>query len=322
MSCYYTVFGDRLTSSIPLPELRGVEPGDVRWRFQVVSELPEAQGEELLGEDPIYGNVTARLYRHSAGHRIRIDDTGTYDILSEGGEILWKPNPEPWWDFGRSHLIGRVLATSLQLAGTNTLHASAVEMADGVIGFIAPKHFGKSTLAMTLLRRGGRFVTDDSLSLDIEEGSVLARPGVQSLRVRPGDEDVERLLGRSVTEAPGRDGKVFLRPFHANDVLTDRRPVSALYFLSPRAPGGAGDPAERERVQGIPAALGLMGQTKIGGMLGPTFTEPLLDATATIVARVPVFKLSLVRDLDRLDQVVDHLVGWHGLPAGRTPAHG
>jgi hypothetical protein len=35
---------------------------------------------------------------------------------------------------------------------------------------------------------------------------------------------------------------------------------------------------------------------------------------AAIASAVPVYNLSIVRDLDRLPQVVDSIVEWHGLP--------
>src|SRR5690606_19296460 len=113
-----------------------------------------------------------------------------------------------------------------------SVHASAVSMDDGVIGFLAPKHFGKSTLAMTMYRAGAPFVTDDTLPI-IAGADVVARPGVHSLRVRVDDEGSTRLAGELSHLTPGRDGKIFLPPFPTGRVLRQPAPLAALYFLRP-----------------------------------------------------------------------------------------
>jgi hypothetical protein len=318
---YYEAFGNRLASTIPLPELRPTEQGPFDWRFRVVERLEKAEDVQPLGEEPIYGSVSARLMRHSRGYRIEIDDTGVFDLADNLREIRWQPTADPWWDFGRSHLIGRVLGTALQLAGTITLHASAVEMEDGVVGFLAPKHFGKSTLAMMLFQAGARFVTDDSLAVDHEDG-VRARPGIQSLRVRVDDPNVERLVGPDATATPGRDGKAFLPPFPADRVMGDPSAISGLYFLRPEAPSSFDGIVERRRLPGVAAAIRLMGETKIGAMLGGGFAPALLEAVTAIASSVPVYELSIVRDIDAMPEVVERLVGWHGLAAAsRSLAH-
>lgn len=310
----YSAFGHRLRSTIPLPELRPAEPGPVRWSFSVVDDLPEPEAAELVGEEHIYGSVSAKLFRHAAGHRIRIDDTGTYDLLAGGAEIRWQPNPDPWWDFGRSHLIGRVLATSLQLAGTVTFHASAVELRDGVVAFLAPKHFGKSTLAMTLVRAGARFVTDDSLAVECRR-APLALPGIQSLRVCGDDAAAARILGLEAARPPGRDGKVVLPPLPREQTLEAPARLAALYFLLPLRPAAGVPAAERAALPGILAAVRLVGQAKIGAMLGSTFAAALLDGASAVASAVPAYELAVVRDIDRLPELVDRLVEWHGLPA-------
>lgn len=313
MSPYcYSVFGHRLSSSIPLPELRSADPGAVRWTFEVVDSLPEPGPLELLGWEALYGSVSARLYRHAGGHRITIGDTGSYDLLDGGARILWQPRRDPWWDFGRGHLIGRVLATSLQLAGTLTLHGSAVEMSGGVVGFLAPKYFGKSTLAMMLHRAGARFVSDDSLPMTVG-AQVLASPGVHSLRVRHDEAEADSPWLGSIVGESGRDGKVTLPPLPEDRVLLEPASLSALYFLSPVQPDRAPEPARRVPLPATHAAMGLVSQTKIAAMLGSGFAGEILETAISIASAVPVYQLSIVRDLARLPDVVERLAEWHGL---------
>lgn len=312
---YFWVFGQRLSSNISFPELRSAPSGPVRWRFRVVEDLPPARRAVLLGEEPIYASVAARLFRHDGGYRIEVDDTGVFDLTEEGGSIRWMPRDDPWWDFGRSHLIGRVLTTSLQLAGVVTLHGSAVELGDGVVGFLGPKHFGKSTLAMRLVESGARLVTDDALPVDLSDGSVRVLPGIQSFRVS--EDDLDRTpswLGRP--GPTGRDGKVILPPLPTGQVTGRPSALSSLYFLNPPDPSRGPAAVCRRASPQVPSTVRLLSQMKIASMLGSGFACSLLDAAADITSMVPSYELSIVRDLERLPEVVDRLLEWHGVGDG------
>jgi hypothetical protein len=169
---------------------------------------------------------------------------------------------------------------------------------------------------MMLFRSGARFVTDDSLPIRTDR-PILALPGIQSLRVRAGDQGGERPLGEVVAGTPGRDGKIFLEPFPLQRVMNAPGEVSALYFLKPVPPGTA-HAAERTRVPSVPASIRLLSGAKIGAMLGSGFAPALLESTGSIASSVPIYDLRIVRDLDQLPAVVEQLVTWHGLPDQAT----
>jgi hypothetical protein len=304
---HYSAFGSRLASDLEFPELRPLDVGPSRWSFRVVEALPEMVDPAALGEEAIYGDVKARLLRHSRGHRIEVCDTGSFEILS-GGEILWRPTDEPWWDFGRGHLLGRVLATALFLEGIHTLHGSAVQFEDGVVGFLAPKFTGKSTLALHLCRGGAALVTDDSLPVEITPEGVLAHPGVHSIRLRTMEEAGE------ATESTGRDGK-----FRLTDLPMDRRmeepsPLRVLYFLRSVQENEGGVAVRRAPLPGPLQAMRLLAFAKIGEMLGTAGKRFLFESAVALSERVRVEELTVVRDHQRLPEVVEQLLSWHGGP--------
>jgi hypothetical protein len=306
---HYLAFGSRLASELEFPELRPVGAGPARWTFRVVDHLPEMRGPIPCGEEAIYGDVKARLLRHGKAHRIEVCDTGAFELLPEG-EIHWLPTAEPWWDFGRGHLLGRVLATALYLEGIHTLHGSAVKCGDGVIGFLAPKFTGKSTLALHLCRAGASLVTDDSLPVQITPDEVLAHPGVHTIRLRTMEE-----AGAS-TESTGRDGK-----FRVTDLPTDGRaevpsPLRMLYLLRSVQHNEGGAAVVRATLPGPLRAMRLLAFAKIGEMLGPEAGPFLFESAATLSDRVPVEELLVVRDHDRLPEAVEQLLAWHGGPDG------
>lgn len=305
---FYHLFGDRLRSGLAFPELRPAEPGPARWTFDVVEKLADRDGE-VLGEELIYAEVRARLLRHEAGHRIEVDDTGRFDILP-GGHVTWAPLGDPWWDFGRGHFLGRVMATVLHLEGLHTLHGSAVETPDGVVGFLAPKFTGKSTLALHLCREGAALVTDDSLPVEQRADGIYAHPGVHSIRVRSATEVDESV------EPTGRDGKFRLTDIPAEHRMERPAPLSTLYILRSVMENPGNEAAVRTAIPGPLRAMRLLAHAKIGEMLGPSAAPVLFERAAALTRGVKVEELAVVRDRARLPEVVERILAWHGTGAG------
>lgn len=315
---HFALFGGVIRSSIGLPELRPVDSGSWDWGFHLVDGMEAAQDPRLLGTTRLYAEVFSRVYAHAAGFRVEVDDTGVFDLSTDGRSIRHRPRPDPWWDFSRAHLLGQVLAIALQLQHTLTLHASAVETGDGVVAFLAPKHFGKTSLALTLTAHGARFVTDDMLPLRSDQ-LPMALPGVPSLRVRADQEGakvlVQQAFGNAIQlSAPGRDLKIRTPPLPPERTLTKPRRLAALYLLGPVREGQGGNPLERIRLHGPEATTSVLGQTKIGGILGRDFAPQLLRQVAGIVGKTPTYRLRIIRDLSLLPQVAETLLAWHGRP--------
>jgi len=304
---FYHLFGDRLRSGLPFPELRPAEPGPARWTFDVVDQLP-AHACEALGEEVIYADVRARLLRHAAGHRVDVDDTGGFDILP-GGHVTWAPLEDPWWDFGRGHFLGRVMATVLHLDGVHTLHGSAVETAEGVVGFLAPKFTGKSTLALHLCREGAALVTDDSLPVESRADGIYAHPGVHSIRLRSATEVDESV------ESTGRDGKFRLTDIPAEHRMERPSRLSTLYILRSVTENPGSEAVVRTPIPGPMRVMRLLAHAKIGQMLGPSASLPLFEWAATLTRGVNVEELAVVRDRARLPEVVERIMEWHGTGA-------
>jgi len=313
----YEIFGRLIASGIELPELAGAAGGEPHWSFTVDHSLPERPDGPLLGEDPLYDDIVARLYEAPDGGRwIHVADTGTFHISADTHRIRWRPNPDPWWDFGRGHLMGRVLATAMHMEGILTLHGSAVVAEGRAIAFLAPKFSGKSTLALALTRAGARLLTDDSLPVTLApDGPVLACPGVHSVRLTL---ESRRALDIRPDAEPNREGKVVIPDPVPGRTARDPAPLSAIYFVTPEESTPGCPAIRRDRLGSVEGTLLLQGQTKIGAMLGPSAAGDLLNRSAAVVARVPTWRLRVVRDFNRLDEVVEGLMDRHLAPA----AHG
>ncbi|MBA3346536.1 MAG: hypothetical protein H0T44_14770 [Gemmatimonadales bacterium] len=312
MRCY-SVFGGCLCSDLPFPELSELAPSRPTWQLLTERKLPAPSPGEYLGQDQVVGPVAVRLYRSAGGYSLRFDDTGTFEVSADGSSISWFAGMREPDDAVRIDVLGRVLALAMHGGGTFCLHGSAVALGGRAVAFLAPKFHGKSTLALALARAGGQLVTDDTLAVD-PGPSPSIRPGIQSVRLW-GD-SAQRLAGHCAAEQPAGAKGAF-------DVLGDSRllrhraPLDAIYLLSPVASPAAA-PARRQRLQAVPAALALIRHAKLGPLLGRREVERVLGWGATLARDTPVYLLKVVRDFDRLQDVVDQIMTWH--PGAGAPA--
>lgn len=312
----YRVYGSLLESDFEFPGLLSVAAEDAavppRWRLQRHDALAPMRDARLLGADPLYRDVQARLYEHTDGWRVCVDDTGEFDLTADG-HIVAAPRPDAWDDFVRSHLLGRVLATALFRDGWLPFHASAVSTREGVIAFLGPKGVGKSSLATAFVAAGAPLVTDDTLPVE-PSTPPMAWPGIHLLRVKP---DAREAVALDATGTETREGKREIAVTDERLREERARPLAALFLLAPIT-----DDARSEAATSLPfspalGAAALVPHVKGAQMLGRESAAPLLARLATLVHLVPVNRLSVVRDLQRLPDVVASVLERYGGPAPR-----
>ncbi|HEX6249872.1 MAG TPA: hypothetical protein VFZ56_00405 [Gemmatimonadaceae bacterium] len=304
---FYEIFGGILESELEFPELRPTRPGVADWIIRTTDSPVPAGSAESIGWDAVEPDVRVQAYRLAGGYRLKFDDTGVFDVSSDGREISWRPSPSADERAARLDLTGRVLALALHLGGCLCLHASAVSIGGRAIAFLAPKGSGKSTLAVALERAGAELMSDDIVPVELRP-APMARPGAHSVRMF---RDTAAMLGMhidfaldsSTSKPMFRDSAIGRRRVHA-------APLDALYLLSsvsaPDAP-----PVHRKRLSEPAAVTRVLGQTKIGVLLGGPEAAAVLHRTADLVSSVPVYELEVARDFSRLDDVVGTFFAWH-----------
>lgn len=291
---------------------------DRPWTLAIRDGPPEPPDGPLLGEDTVEEGVSVRLYRDGTGLRLVYEDTGAFRVSKDGSSVVWwPPGGTVAEGDARLDVLGRVLPLALHQAGLLTLHGSAVETAEGAVGFLGAKGAGKSTLALRLCRSGARLLTDDALPVDAGP-PARALPGVPRLRVR---EDVAEAEGLPDGGAGGaRNGRRLVAP--EAGVAGAPSPLSALYLLSPVPPDRDDEDVRRERLRGPRAALAVMGQLKLGPILDGWAADELLSRCVRLVEGVPVHRLEVPRDLGRLGEVESFLREHHGDLPVEPPAVG
>ncbi len=355
----YRVFGGRLRSEWSFPGLptgrSGEAPEAPDGDSSPLYELRRAAGRpgssaregssgesELLGEESLGQNGTLLLHRVGGRLRLTHEPGGTYDIHPDAGVIEWRPSGagDPG-GVARSIVLARALPVLLHGRGMLPLHAGGVAVGGEAVGFMAPKGFGKSTLALMMATRGASLLSDDTLPLETE-GELLGWPGEGRLKVW---DDAARELGVPLPDRPplatlgpsetasGEEKRKYLLTVRdAPSLRTASRPypVAALYLLVPspaedappddgRGSGRAAEPPERLRLSAVDASLALVACAKIAPLLHGADAPMLLERATRAAERVPVYAVRVPRGLSRLQAVADALEGWHPEPESAVP---
>jgi hypothetical protein len=172
------------------------------------------------------GRLAMTVDRQGGEYRIWAEDHGLYRLSPTDGRLHCAPPAGvPAWRWQRV-LLGNVLPLAAVLAGHEALHASAVDIEGRAVGFVARSGAGKTSLAMSLVRRGAGFVCDDVLALDTgPDGGLQAHPGPGLSNLRP---EEARRPANAAFKVLGRDDD-------GMRVMLTRRehplPLDRLYFV-------------------------------------------------------------------------------------------
>jgi hypothetical protein len=246
------------------------------------------------------------MTRTDDGLRLEFDDTGSFDISGRGSDITWYPAPGSDPELVRIDILGRVLAAAAHEQGILCLHGSAVSIAGRAIAFLAPKGFGKSTLATSLVANGARLLTDDTLPVDPSTG--MARPGVHSVRLL---NDTATHFGELGEGRLGLSDKQTFNSIPDPMVEEDAVPLAALYLLVPRPASEVEGMVRREATVPYVAAMGLMTHSKLGALLGGPESRHIFDRCARVAETIPVYTLEIGRSLEAIGEVAAMITRWH-----------
>lgn len=287
----------------------------VSWTLTIADHGELLQPEQLLGTLP---DLPCRVELHRAGAEgfvLSHSCTGTFEVRgATGAEIRFAACANAPVDLVRADVLSRVLSVAMHTQDVLALHASAVALPEGAIAFLAPKGFGKSTIALSLAQRGAAFVTDDVLPVRVRDRCTV-HPGVQSVRLR--SDSALRLINDHDTTRQGIDGKRIVDRLPSEIVASGPAPLIAIYLLSP-TPNVNGTPVvARSRLSPRRAVQELLRHAKIGALLGGSEAPRVLQQAANIASVVPAYLLEIAHDLHRLSDAVVTIADWHGASPSR-----
>lgn len=304
----YSIFGGCLDSELDFPELHPGNATAPSWRFRVVRGAPSGDPGSVLGigTEP---NCRVILYRSGNGFHLHHSCTGDFLLSAKGTDITWYARDGASEEMGRGDIMGRVLSVAMHASGKLALHGSGVRIGDAAIAFLAPKGYGKSTLALSLVNAGARLVTDDTVAVD-PTLPVTVLPGVHRMRLC--DDAATRFVPAAAAAERGVDGKRVIDERADARRILDPAPLAAIYLLAPVRAEHTDQVVQRRLLPARLAAMSLVRHAKIGALLGGTEAPLVIERAAAIARSIPVYELTVVRDLDRMNRVVDQLMAWHG----------
>ena len=154
----YTAYGLGIHSTLPLPELK---TSKTEADIVIRQEKLQLESPGTDDENPSCWAMNEDIYILWKGLGKCLMRNGEEIVIDSALEI------EP--RILRLFLLGGALPIVLSQRGLLVLHASAVEIDGQAVAFLGAKGSGKSTIAAMLHRRGHKFITDDTLAVEVSQ---------------------------------------------------------------------------------------------------------------------------------------------------------
>jgi hypothetical protein len=195
---YYTIYGLKLASALPCPELHVSTSG-----APDIVVLWGSLQEDLIRTPGVY--IACQV--EPGCFLLNVPGVAKFQI-EQGNQILIDPYPGATPAAIRLFLLGSAMGALLHQRGVVPIHGSAIVAPHGAVIFTAPRGYGKSTLAAAFAQRGYPLLADDVCALTIDDAGIWLHPAYPRLNLLP---DALSVLG----VAPVTDGAevALMKPF-------------------------------------------------------------------------------------------------------------
>jgi hypothetical protein len=220
-------------SDFALPGLAAASSAGAGPRISIRMATPEQLRESWSGAcgPPDWKAVLANgiVIQHELGlaHDQRfVYGSDTFLITPDARTVLCsveRPHDERW----QRQLLDTILFSVSFTHGFELLHASAVEVDEGVVAFVAPTGGGKSSVATEFGRRGYRIVCDDVLAIGRRGDELFCHPGPAVMNI-PTSASLPPSLGASLITTFADEDELWVALEHA---ATSPRTLRSVYLL-------------------------------------------------------------------------------------------
>jgi hypothetical protein len=314
----YHLFGLTLASDFPFKNKIPAGSGVPEVRFKRVRKPPVP--DHWLTKEPVFatrsmthnGEPHLSIYRMKGYDVIHFASLGDFYLFP--GHIIARVLDQAYDNLVEIRFLGEIISLWLELHGLPAIHASAVVMNGGAVGFVAAHKGGKSALAATMMLHGCPLLTDDILPLEICDGIVTGRPGYPQMRMWPDEADF--FLG-------GHENLATVHPWYTKRCVpvgdggfgsfcSKKQPLKALYI------------PERQETHNTITIKPVLSSNALIELVCTSFSAQIVEALglsvprmkffASVVTRIPIRRvtypsgfrnLSLVRDalLEDLEKI-------------------
>lgn len=256
------------------------------------------------------GTPIVQVSRSVHGYHFQYADQTRFWIDAAAQDV-WCTWPAPAsLDDTCTYLCGPVLGLLLRIRGALALHASAVRIRGGAIGFAGCHGAGKSTLAAALGAAGCAVVTDDVLHLRAEGSRWVAEPFASMLKLWPGG--AELALGPRAALPPIAAGwdKRALHLGGSVAAVSDPLALDAIAWLAPR-----GSDVAIEPLSPAEALVRLAAHSSAAHLLDSTLRAAEFRALSALVRSVPCVAVTPPAEAAEYPAFVARVLEWGSAPA-------
>ena len=308
---YYLAYGSKGESSFPLPELQEIttDSPQLNWTFRVLPPLETPISDYSWFHSWIHedGTTWFACTKQAQDYVLRFPEFADFVISADGEQIDCAPWPNVPDETIRHLFLDQILPRILSQREGVVLHGSAVVIGGGGVVFMGESGQGKSTLAVSLSRKGFPMLTDNGLYVT-QKDQLLCYPSYPGVRLW--SESVSELYQGSsalpfvahYSDKQRLDATQGALPFAASPV-----PLRAIYLLV-SGPAHQGKDVEIWPARGQEAfrevAKGLH-------RLDVTNRSELLhqfELVSKVVAAVPTYKLYFRHDFSLLPLTIQTIL--------------
>lgn len=303
---HYQVYGQRLCSGVPLPELLSSDFHVRDLRFHSVStngdDSMSSCSLRLLSQRDTNLGSRLSVFEGDTGLLLRFEGLCDFHISTDGREIKYCSTSDTDLDWIRSTLYSMVIPFTMHLRGLRNLHASVVVLAGRAVGFLAGPGTGKSTLASAFAAKGYPCLTDDVLALRESPEGYTAYPGLPFVSLS--EHSINSLIGPQIgserTSLNGLKERVALDGRWAS-FWPEPTPLRCLYVLN-----RVGDMADinLEAMSVGESILSLLENTNCLPALPTWVLKDHLAFLGKLVRSVPVWRLTYPTGFQQIPTII------------------
>lgn len=303
----YNLFGWRVKSSLPLPEL-------LPWRGEARAPDITIDVGEVPPVDDCLPSFSPAVQASSRGVRVAIPAVANYWVET-GSRVVVQPVPLADASSIRVFLLGTVLAILCFQRGVLPLHASAVDIGGRVLLISGVSGAGKSTLAAAFSSKGYRLLSDDLCALAAsEDQSLMVLPAFPRIKLwRDSAEQLSVPINglEQIREGLGK----FSIPLPEPEFQLEALPPALIAFLRVEHMPEQHHP---RRLVGVEALrrFDLVHRWRLGLALG--YHKLIFNTMARLIEAVPMVELARSNNLSDLPALVDRVRGLKEMQDGQA----
>lgn len=216
----YVVYGLRILSDIPFPELLPVEGTEYDVRIQIGKM-----------DDFLYKKAKTKngwYYDEKWGFFSSYEKAGLFCVRNEQN-IIVDPMEGAEDLLVRAILLSPVLNVLLHVRGNLVMHASTVSFRNKAISFVGESGWGKSTMAAAFCKLGGSLVSDDVAAIQFpRQGQPVVTVGIPQFKLWP---NVLEAFGENPEQLPLVQPELVKRTRPTAQAELGVYPLTTMYIL-------------------------------------------------------------------------------------------